>query len=66
MRKFITLTDAYDEMPIYINVDHIEYVKQPAPDEDTLAPCYTEVNLKGKYFCVKESYEEVIGLLKGE
>jgi len=56
-------------MPIYINVDHIEYVKQPAPDEiderNGTIP-FVEVVFNGRLFCVKESYEEVIGLLKGE
>ena len=59
MAKFIVLTD-YEDNPICININKIEYIQRPLPDKETGGECYTEVVLNHKTAYVKQTYEEVI------
>ena len=59
MAKFIVLTDHQDN-PICVNVDKIEYIQRPLPDEEIGGECYTEVALNHKTIYVKQVYKEIV------
>ena len=59
MAKFIVLTD-YEDNPICININKIEYIQRPLPDKEIGGECYTEVVLNRKTAYVKQAYQEIV------
>lgn len=59
--KFITLLRA-DGVYVTFNIDQIRYVESSASNSDSMCYVYIDNSIP---FCIKQSYLEVIGELKG-